>query len=181
MSLLLRFFDQNKGSYFLFGPRGTGKSTWLRQKYPDAAWIDLLDTENERRYSARPERLKDFIRTVKGQRRIIIDEIQRVPELLSLVHQQMEADKSRQFVLTGSSARKLKQSGVDLLAGRAIRRQLHPFMARELGDRFDLDQNLELGMVPLITMAEDPVQTLKGYVDLYIQQEIKTEGLIRCD
>jgi uncharacterized protein len=179
MSLLLRFFDQNEGSYFLFGPRGTGKSTWLRQKYPDAAWIDLLDTENERRYSARPERLKDFIRAAKGQKTIIIDEIQRVPELLSLVHQQMEADKSRQFVLTGSSARKLKQSGVDLLAGRAIRRQLHPFMAGELEDRFDVDQNLELGMVPLITMAEEPMQTLKGYIDLYIQQEIKTEGLVR--
>ncbi len=179
MSYLLRFLDQKKGSFFLFGPRGTGKSTWLRWKYPDAAWIDLLDTESERKYSARPERVKDFVNANRSKGTIIIDEIQKVPQLLSLVHQQIELDKSIRFVLTGSSARKLKQSGVDLLAGRAIHRQMHPFMAAELGSLFNLEKNLKLGMVPLVLFSGTPAETLKGYIDLYIQQEVKTEGLVR--
>jgi len=179
MSFLLRFFEHDTGSYFLFGPRGTGKSTWLRQKYPGAAWIDLLDTELQRNYLSRPERLKEFIKANIDKRTIIIDEIQRVPQLLSLVHQQMEKNSALQFVLTGSSARKLKQSGVDLLAGRAVLRTMHPFMASELGARFELEKNLQLGMVPLIVMSDTPEKTLRGYIDLYLQQEVRAEGLVR--
>ena len=179
MSTLPRFFDHSAGSYFLFGPRGTGKSTWLRTRYPDAAWIDLLDPEAERNYYTRPERLKEFVRAHARRKTIVIDEIQRVPRLLPLVHQQMEGDKSIQFVLTGSSARKLRRSGVDLLAGRAVRCEMHPFMAAELGDRFDLARSIEQGLVPLVVMAEQPDRTLRGYVDLYLQQEVKAEGLVR--
>ena len=91
----------------------------------------------------------------------------------------MEADKSIQFVLTGSSARKLRRSGVDLLAGRAVMCSMHPFMAAELGPRFDLQRSLELGMVPLVVMADAPEKTLRGYIDLYLQQEVKAEGLVR--
>ena len=120
MSFVPRVFDPPAGSYFLFGPRGTGKSTWLRARYPDAAWIDLLDAEAERHYYTRPERLKEFVAAHAGRRTIVIDEIQRVPQLLPLVHQHLESDKSTRFVLTGSSARKLRRSGVDLLAGRAV-------------------------------------------------------------
>lgn len=174
-----RFFDHPAGSYFLFGPRGTGKSTWLRATYPDAAWIDLLDAEAERNYSARPERLKEFIRANARRGTIVIDEIQRVPQLLPLIHQQMELDTSIRFVLTGSSARKLRRTGVDLLAGRAVLCTMHPFMAAELGDRFDLEQNLDSGMVPLVLMADVPDRTLRGYIDLYLQQEVKAEGLVR--
>ena len=179
MSYVSRFFDHPAGSYFLFGPRGTGKSTWLRARYPDAAWIDLLDAEAERNYYTRPERLHDFIRAHTGRPTIVIDEIQRVPRLLPLVHQHMERDKSTRFVLTGSSARKLRRSGVDLLAGRAVLCAMHPFMGAELGDAFDLDRSLESGMVPLVLMAEQPDRTLRGYVDLYLQQEVKAEGLVR--
>ena len=179
MSYVSRFFDYSAGSYFLFGPRGTGKSTWLRTRYPDAAWIDLLDAEVERNYYTRPERLKEFIKAHAGRRTIVIDEIQRVPRLLPLVHQHMETDKSTRFVLTGSSARKLRRSGVDLLAGRAVMCAMHPFMAAELGDGFDLARNLELGMVPLVLMAEARERTLRGYIDLYLQQEVKAEGLVR--
>ena len=179
MSYVSRFFDHPAGSYFLFGPRGTGKSTWLRARYPDAAWIDLLDAEAERNYYTRPERLKDFIRVHAGRRTIVIDEIQRVPELLPLVHRHMELDKATRFVLTGSSARKLRRSGVDLLAGRAVLCTMHPFMAAELGDAFDLAGHLESGMVPLVLMAERPDRTLRSYVDLYLQQEVKAEGLVR--
>ena len=179
MSYVSRFFDHPAGSYFLFGPRGTGKSTWLRARYPDAAWIDLLDAEAERNYYTRPERLKDFIQAHAGRRTIVVDEIQRVPQLLPLVHQHMERDRSTRFVLTGSSARKLRRAGVDLLAGRALLCAMHPFMAAELGDLFDLARSLESGMVPLVLMAEQPDRTLRGYVDLYLQQEVKAEGLVR--
>ena len=145
ISYLPRFFDHlGGGSYYLFGPRGTGKSTWLRARYPEAAWIDLLDPAAERSYYTRPERLSDFIRAHSGRGTIVIDEIQRVPQLLPLIHQWMETDKSIQFVLTGSSARKLRRSDVDLLAGRALMRTLHPFVAAELPGRFDLETNLQL-------------------------------------
>ena len=174
-----RFFDHPAGSYFLFGPRGTGKSTWLRHRYPDAAWIDLLDAEAERHYYTRPERLKEFIAAHAGRRTIVIDEIQRVPQLLPLVHQHLESDKSTRFVLTGSSARKLCRSAVDLLAGRAVLCAMHPFMAAELGGAFDLARSLESGLVPLVVMAENPDRTLRGYIDLYLQQEVKAEGLVR--
>jgi predicted AAA+ superfamily ATPase len=179
MSIILRFFDQPEGSYFLFGPRGTGKSTWLRQTYPEAAWIDLLDPESERKYSARPERLKGFVDANRRKGLIIIDEIQKVPTLLTVVHKQMEEDTSVRFILTGSSARKLKQSGVDLLAGRAVRKQMHPFMAAEMGTLFNLEKNIKVGMVPLVVTAAQPEETLKSYIDLYVQQEVKIEGLVR--
>ena len=179
MSYMQRFFDYSSGSYFLFGPRGTGKSTWLRAKYPDAAWIDLLDGEAERNYYTRPERLREFIQAHAEQRTIVIDEIQRVPQLLPVVHQQIETEKSIRFVLTGSNARKLRRAGVDLLAGRAVLCSMHPFMAAELGERFDLDESLKLGMVPLVVMADAPDRTLRGYINLFIQQEVKAEGLVR--
>ncbi len=179
VSAVLRFFDHPGGSYFLFGPRGTGKSTWLRAAYPDAAWIDLLDAEAERNYTTRPERLREFVRANAGRGTIVIDEIQRAPQLLPVVHQQMELAPSIRFVLTGSSARKLRREGVDLLAGRAVLCTMHPFMAAELGERFDLERSLALGMVPLVVMAEAPERTLRGYIDLYLQQEVKAEGLVR--
>lgn len=172
MALLLRFFDHHTGSYYLFGPRGTGKSTWLRQKYPDAAWIDLLDTEIQRLYYTRPERLREFMAANREKETIVIDEIQRVPELLFLVHQRMEQPDPPGFILTGSSARKPKRSGVDLLAGRAVVRTMHPFMAAELGTQFDLENNLRLGMVPLVVMSDTPEKTLRGYLDFYLQQEV---------
>ena len=179
MADVQRFFDAPTSSYFLFGPRGTGKSTWLRTRYPDEAWIDLLDAATERNYFTRPERLTEFLAAHGGRRTVVIDEIQRVPELLPLVHRHIELDKSRRFVLTGSSARKLRREGVDLLAGRALLCSMHPFMAAELGDRFDLGSALRLGLVPLVVMADAPDRTLRGYIDLYLQQEVKAEGLVR--
>jgi len=179
MSLLLRFFEEPSGSYFLFGPRGTGKSTWLRQMYDRAAWIDLLDPQSQRSYLARPERLRDFVRANRQKAPVVIDEIQRVPQLLPVVHQMIEQDKALRFVLTGSSARKLRQAGIDLLGGRAVMKTMHPFMASEMGGLFELRESLELGMVPLVRMAEQPETTLRGYVDLYVEQEIKSEGLVR--
>lgn len=168
------------GSSFLFGPRGTGKSTWLRNTYPDALWIDMLDPATAREYLARPERLLNVVREARRPGLVVvIDEVQRAPDVLSAVHMLIEEDKSTRFILTGSSSRKLKRTGVDLLAGRALLAAMHPFMACELGADFSLDSALELGMVPLVVDDENPLQRLRAYVAVYMNEEVKQEGLVR--
>jgi predicted AAA+ superfamily ATPase len=174
-----RFFRAPADSFFLFGPRGTGKSTWLRQNLPEAPVIDLLDPETHRAYSARPEMLRELVAGNPQARDFVIDEVQRAPQLLTVVHQLIEEDRSRRFVLTGSSSRKLKRSGVDLLAGRALQLTLHPFMAAELGERFNLEDSLRLGTIPLVLGASDPRKTLSAYVSLYLREEVQGEGLVR--
>src|SRR5262245_30049434 len=139
MATLGRLFQPPKGHFFLFGPRGTGKSTLVAQLWPDALRIDLLAPEVLRVFLARPERLRELLAASRGRDVVVIDEVQRAPALLDVVHEQIEARKrGPRFVLTGSSARKLRRAGVNLLAGRAIRTALHPFMAAELGTAFDL-------------------------------------------
>lgn len=179
MEPIPRLFTPPSQSFFLFGPRGTGKSTWLRQAYPQSPVIDLLEPENYRAYSARPERLREVVAAAEPKQPIILDEIQKVPALLEVVHVLLEGSSPRQFVLTGSSARKLRRAGVDLLAGRALRQTLHPFMAAELGPRFELDRHLRLGMLPLVLGADDPEQTLRSYAALYLREEVQAEGLVR--
>ena len=178
MAVQRAFFRPPPGHFFLFGPRGTGKSTWLRAAFPDAVRVDLLAPAQQRQYAARPERLRELA-AAPGAADIVIDEVQRVPELLTVVHQLVEEPGSPRFVLTGSSARKLKRTGVDLLAGRAVVRSMHPFMAAELGERFDLPAALEQGLLPLIWDARDPADTLGAYAATYVQQEVQTEGLVR--
>ena len=181
MELISRLFTAPKESYFLFGPRGTGKSTWLRQNYPDAIYIDLLDQELFRKYLAGPERLGDVISGSRQAKTVILDEIPKVSSLLDEVHRLMELAIGRQvqFILTGSSARKLKRGGTDLLAGRAILKTLHPFMAAELGRRFRFARSLEFGMLPLVLSSAEPTDTLKTYASLYLREEVQTEGLVR--
>jgi len=181
MELVRRLFTAPKESYFLFGPRGTGKSTWLRRNYPEALYIDLLDQEVFRKYLAGPERLGDAISGSRQAKAVIVDEIQKVPSLLDEVHRLMESEfgKQMQFILTGSSARKLKRSGTDLLAGRAILKTFHPFMAAELGSRFQFTRSLEFGMLPLVLDSSEPIETLKAYASLYLREEVQAEGLVR--
>lgn len=174
-----RFFQAPNDSFFLFGPRGTGKSTWLREQYPAAAWVDLLARETYRLYSARPERLRDVIAAAAPGCRIVVDEVQRVPQLLDVVHESLTKDRSRRFVLTGSSARKLRQTGVNLLGGRALNTTMHGFMAAELKADFDLDQALLQGLLPVVVSAPAPEQTLRDYVGLYVEQEVKSEAMVR--
>lgn len=178
--LLTRFFSAPaKQSYFLFGPRGTGKTCWLKQRYgKDALHLDFNDPETTRFYLSKPERLKEVV-AADNRHIVVIDEVQRVPEVLTVVHGLIEDDKSRQFVLTGSSARKLKRSGVDLLAGRAIWKTMSPFFATELGQKFELSSALQTGLLPLVYGAEDPLGTLRTYVALYIKEEVQAEGLVR--
>lgn len=138
MQLITRLFKAPQQSYFLFGPRGTGKSTLMKSYYPEALWIDLLRPDVLRSYLARPERLYEMVAGNPNLTTIVIDEVQKAPSLLSVVHSLIEKNKKHQFILTGSSARKLKQTGADLLGGRAIKRVLHPFMTAELSQRFNL-------------------------------------------
>lgn len=174
-----RFFQDPGSSFFLFGPRGTGKSTWLAETFPDALWVDLLEPDVHRRYTARPERLRELVNADPEAKVTVIDEVQKAPELLAMVHALIESRRAPRFVLTGSSARKLKRTGVDLLAGRALLRSLHPFMAAELGERFDLEQALRLGLLPLVWAAQKPEEVLKAYVALYLREEVQLEGAVR--
>lgn len=178
MEFVRRFFEVPQQSCFLFGPRGTGKSTWLRDRLPGALYLDLLAPDLYRSLTARPERLRELLGGSPQAGTVVIDEVQRAPELLTVVHAVMEEPMPPRFVLTGSSARKLRRGGIDLLAGRAIQRTLHPFMAAELPS-FDLMHALNIGLLPLAVSAPDPREMLDAYANLYVDEEVRGEGLTR--
>jgi len=174
-----RFIHANAGSFFLFGPRGTGKSTWLRSLKESAVWVDLLDPQSQRLFQARPERLLERIAAQPQAVDVVIDEVQKVPALLDVVHQLVEGDRLLRFVLTGSSARKLRRGAANLLAGRLTELHMHPFMAAELGAAFNIQRSLEIGLVPLIWSSVEPEQTLRAYASLYLREEVQAEALVR--
>ena len=165
-------------SLFLFGPRATGKTTLIRTKFPNAIYIDLLDDKKYQKLLAHPDQLADFI-PKNNKEIIIIDEVQRVPELLNEVHRLIETDKTYRFILTGSSARKLRRQGVNLLAGRALTYQLHPLSAVELGDDFSIEFANKYGSLPTIFTQNDPEKYLYSYVKTYLQEEVMQEGLTK--
>lgn len=164
-------------SFFLFGPRGTGKSTWVRTTYPDAVYIDLLASGTYNRLFAQPQRLESFIPPHFDQP-VIIDEVQRIPDLLNEIHRLIE-NRGFRFIMTGSSARKLRQKGVNLLAGRAVTRQMYSLTADELGNDFSLSHSLAYGHLPMAYMEKDPTDYLNSYVYTYLQEEVRQEGLTR--
>jgi uncharacterized protein len=178
MELQRRFLPIPEQSFFLFGPRGTGKSTWLRYLFPEALVIDLLQPDIYREMSARPERLRELVLGSPQRATVVVDEVQRVPELLNVVHALIEQPVRRQFVLTGSSARKLRRGGIDLLAGRALYYSLHPFMAAEW-PTFQLSTALQTGLLPLVVTSTQPEEVLKAYTTLYLQEEVQLEGWAR--
>jgi len=165
-------------SFFLLGPRGTGKTTWLRSVLADARWIDLLREETYQRLLADPGQFAAEMRTVEPGRWVVLDEIQRLPGLLNEVHRLIEQKRQR-FVLCGSSARKLRQTGVNLLAGRALVRWMHPFLPTELGDDFDLDAALTHGLLPLVWDSPARDEALAAYSHLYLKEEIQAEAVVR--
>ena len=167
----------NKKSFFLFGPRGTGKTTWLKQQLPKAVFINLLQSDFYNRLSANAGYLKEIIpNDYDGW--IIIDEVQRVPELLNEVHDLIESLKMR-FILTGSSARTLRRNGVNLLAGRALTYHMHAMTAIEQGNEFDLEKSISLGHLPARFNEVDPRRYLKDYVQTYLREEVMQESLTR--
>jgi predicted AAA+ superfamily ATPase len=165
-------------SFFLLGPRGSGKSTWLRATFSEAHVLDLLAEETYQRLLASPGLLAAELRALTADRWVIIDEVQRLPNLLNEVHRFIE-EKRLRFVLCGSSARKLKRADVNLLAGRAVRRAMHPFVPEELGPHFDLDVALRHGLLPIVWDSPAPAETLAAYAQLYLKEEIQAEALVR--
>ncbi|OGI12000.1 MAG: ATPase [Candidatus Margulisbacteria bacterium GWF2_35_9] len=168
---------EEKSSLFLFGPRGTGKTSWLKTIKQQALYLDLLDFSVYEKLSASPDRLRTFIVSPNTQW-VIIDEVQRVPELLQEVHRLIESQKIR-FILTGSSARSLRKKGVNLLAGRALTFYMHPLIPSELGDAFSLERALTYGLLPSVITHENPQKYLESYVQTYVKEEVMQEGLTR--
>jgi predicted AAA+ superfamily ATPase len=164
-------------SFFLFGPRGTGKTTWVKSAFPKAVYIDLLEAELFNDLIANPQRLASFI-PPGFKDWVIIDEVQRIPDLLHEIHRLIEAKKYH-FILTGSSPRKLKKKGPNLLAGRALTLSLHPLSVAELGDDFRLELSLAYGQLPSVYTESDPKKYLEAYVKTYLEEEIRQEGLTR--
>jgi predicted AAA+ superfamily ATPase len=179
MVFIPRLLTAGRDHFFLLGPRGTGKTLWCAHEYPNALRVDLLDPAVLRRYSVEPEYLIGFIEANSKAKHVVIDEIQKLPALLEVVHLLIERKLDQQFILTGSSARKLRRQGVNLLGGRAVQKFMYPYMATELGKRFKLTTALRQGMLPVVWGADDPLAVLDAYNALYLHEEVQMEGLVR--
>lgn len=163
-------------SHFLFGPRQTGKTFLAHRMLKNARFYDLLDSSTYLALSQNPGRIAEEVSSL--DRIVVIDEIQRIPGLLNEVHRLIE-ERGIRFLLTGSSARKLRRGGVNLLGGRARTRHLHPLTYRELKGGFDLNRVIESGLLPSIYFSDNPGADLKAYAGTYLQQEIVAEGAAR--
>jgi uncharacterized protein len=164
-------------SAFLWGPRKTGKTTLLKQQFPDACWIDLLDHDRFLSLNQKPTRLRQILEA-QSSGVVVIDEVQKIPHLMDEIHWLME-NSQYQFILSGSSARKLKRSTVNLLGGRAWRFELYPLVTHELKNDFDLNKALLYGLLPAHYLSPDSEMDLKAYVYDYLKEEIQTEALTR--
>ncbi|NBX16816.1 MAG: ATP-binding protein [Proteobacteria bacterium] len=172
-------------SIFLFGPRQTGKSTLLKTLYPDALLINLLRPSEFLKYKTTPRLFGEEIEYAyrnHNAKLVVVDEVQKIPELLDEVHHLIEEHKDIRFILTGSSARKLKKAGVNLLGGRATRVHFHPIVSAEYGFKdFEkhLIKNLTCGFLPPVLTSSNPWADLEDYVSLYLQEEIQQEAVVR--
>lgn len=176
-----RLFQPPEEHFFLFGPRGTGKSHWLGTQFPDAIVFDLLDDAVYRRLLADPGRIAERIpKSYEGI--VVLDEVQRVPALLNEIHRLIEGRAKKQrlrFVMTGSSARKLRQKGTNLLAGRALVKHMHPMTCEELREDFDLTRSLRFGRLPKALTSAHPGAFLESYITTYLREEVQQERLVR--
>lgn len=169
--------NSNTQSVFIFGPRGTGKTSWLKDNFGHALYFDLLSSTTYTEFLGNPSLLEARIPSQHSDW-IIIDEIQKIPALLNEVHRLIESKKLK-FILTGSSARSLRKKGVNLLAGRALTSHMHPLIAEEIGESFDLLQALDRGLLPMAYQAEDYKHYLSSYVETYLREEVLQEALTR--
>ena len=167
----------SRKSFFLFGPRGVGKTTWLKHHLPQALFVNLLRAEFHTPLAANPGRLEALIPPDYDDW-VIIDEIQRLPTLLNEIHNLIEARRLN-FILTGSSARTLRRKGVNLLAGRALTYHMHPLTTAEQQDAFSLRDSLQFGHLPARFSENDPTKYLKDYVQTYLWEEVMQESLTR--
>jgi predicted AAA+ superfamily ATPase len=167
---MLKLPLSEKSSIFLLGPRGTGKTLWVKSHLPTALYLDLLEFDVYKNLSANPGRLEKLI-PKSFTDWIVLDEVQRIPALLNEVHRLIES-KRYKFLLTGSSARSLKRAGVNLLAGRALRYRMYPLISQELGVDFDLARALEFGLLPGAIDIANPQKYLETYVQTYLREEV---------
>ena len=174
---ILRIDKELDGSIFLFGARQTGKSTALRMQFPDAIYIDLLDTSLKSRFRRRPSLVYEMLHDKAEGTLVIIDEIPEVPELLSEVHR-LISECGIVFILCGSSARKLKRKGKNTLGGRALPVYMYPLVSKEIPD-FDIDRAVNYGMLPSHYLAKNPTRQLAAYIEVYLKEEIREEALVR--
>jgi len=174
----LRLPPPGTETFFLWGPRQTGKTTLLQAAYPDALWIDLLKADEYRRYVQNPELLRGELAARPTVRQVVIDEVQKVPQLLDEAHWLHERRGIR-LALCGSSARKVKRGQANLLGGRAVRYELLGLTAHEIGREFDLDRMLNHGYLPRIYLSDEPRRLLNSYVADYLKEEVAAEGLVR--
>jgi predicted AAA+ superfamily ATPase len=165
-------------TFFLWGPRQTGKTTLLQSTYPDAVYIDLLKAEEYRRYLNNPEYLRQELLSRDETPFVVIDEVQKLPILLDEVHW-LHENRNIHFALCGSSARKVKRGHANLLGGRAIRYELFGLVSSELSSDFDLNRFLNTGYLPRIFFSGQPRRLLNAYVANYLKEEIAAEGLVR--
>lgn len=173
-----RLLEPPRGSFFLLGPRGTGKTTWTRARLPHATRFDLLDEALHHRYLTDPGAFGRELAALPNGSWVVVDEVQRLPSLLNEVHRAIESKRLR-FALTGSSARKLRRAGVNLLAGRAVHRTMHSLAPAELGRDFDLGAALRWGTLPIVWTADDRDDTLAAYARTYLREEIQAEAVAR--
>jgi len=166
-----------KKSCFLFGPRGTGKTWWLKHNFPKALYLDLLGSDLYLELLANPQRLEQLI-PLDHDDLIIIDEVQKIPDLLNEVHRLIES-KRLSFILTGSSARSLRRKGVNLLAGRALTYHMYPLTCEELRSAFHLGHSLQYGHLPAVFSEPNPAKYLSSYIHTYLKEEVLQEGLTR--
>lgn len=180
--MFTRTLEPPTSAFFLFGPRGTGKSTWIRARFPEALVVNLLTQENTVRYEHEPGLLRAQVLARPKSDWIVVDEVQRVPKLLDEVHYLMEEKGYKRFALTGSSARKLRRGAANLLAGRAVLRNLYPLTMAETGHSVPIDQLMTFGALPMSVNApgDDAREDfLRAYATTYLAEEIKAEGLVR--
>lgn len=174
----LRILKPPSKSFFLLGPRGSGKSTWIKTAFPHAKTFDLLDEGLYQSLLRDITAFSEVLNTLPEKTWVVVDEIQRLPQLLNEVHRFIE-NKNLRFVLCGSSARKLKKAGTNLLAGRAVKKTMYSFVPEELGKDFDLKKALTFGTLPIIWQAESKKDSLSAYVELYLKEEIQAEAVVR--
>jgi len=173
-----RLLSAPSQSIFLFGPRGTGKSTWIRHNFTSAVTYDLLNTGEALRLTKEPQMLYRELAGLPSDSWAVIDEVQKVPALLDEVHRLIESHRLR-FVLSGSSARKLRRGGANLLAGRATTTSMFPLVSAEVSFKFDVQRAIIYGMLPMAVTRDDPEDYLRTYAETYLDQEIRAEALTR--
>lgn len=177
LNRLLSLNDIESDSLFLWGPRQTGKSTLLKQLFPNVPYYDLLKSDVYTKYKLKPSLLRDECLMLDEGSVVVIDEVQKIPALLDEVHWLM-TNKDIRFILCGSSARKLRRTSANMLGGRAIRKVLHPLVSAEIPD-FDINKAINHGLLPRHYLIENPQKRLQAYIGDYLQQEIIAEALVR--